>query len=73
MARREELRQAAAGCGGPRFRRFRVNLLLNLMGVGLIPAEAVADLAVMLAGERFRFTTGGFLTVDGGLAEGFPR
>jgi rhamnose utilization protein RhaD (predicted bifunctional aldolase and dehydrogenase)/NAD(P)-dependent dehydrogenase (short-subunit alcohol dehydrogenase family) len=45
----------------------------NLMGVGLIPAEAVADLAVMLAGERFRFTTGGFLTVDGGLAEGFPR
>jgi rhamnose utilization protein RhaD (predicted bifunctional aldolase and dehydrogenase)/NAD(P)-dependent dehydrogenase (short-subunit alcohol dehydrogenase family) len=45
----------------------------NLMGVGLIPAEAVADLAVLLAGERFRFTTGGFLTVDGGLAEGFPR
>jgi NAD(P)-dependent dehydrogenase (short-subunit alcohol dehydrogenase family) len=45
----------------------------NLLGVGLIPAEAVADLAVMLAGERFRFTTGGFLTVDGGLAEGFPR
>jgi rhamnose utilization protein RhaD (predicted bifunctional aldolase and dehydrogenase)/NAD(P)-dependent dehydrogenase (short-subunit alcohol dehydrogenase family) len=45
----------------------------NLMGVGLIPAEAVADLAVILAGERFRFTTGGFVTVDGGLAEGFPR
>jgi rhamnose utilization protein RhaD (predicted bifunctional aldolase and dehydrogenase)/NAD(P)-dependent dehydrogenase (short-subunit alcohol dehydrogenase family) len=45
----------------------------NLMGVGLIPAEAVADLAVMLAGERFRFTTGGFVTVDGGLAEAFPR
>src|SRR5262245_3040960 len=45
----------------------------NLMGVGLIPSEAVADLAVMLAGERFRFTTGAFLTVDGGLAEGFPR
>ena len=45
----------------------------NLMGVGLIPAQAVADLAVVLAGERFRFTTGGFLTVDGGLAEGFPR
>ena len=45
----------------------------NLMGVGLIPAEAVADLAVMLAGERFKFTTGGFVTVDGGLAEAFPR
>jgi rhamnose utilization protein RhaD (predicted bifunctional aldolase and dehydrogenase)/NAD(P)-dependent dehydrogenase (short-subunit alcohol dehydrogenase family) len=45
----------------------------NLMGVGLIPAEAVADLAVLLAGKRFRYTTGDILTVDGGLAEGFPR
>ena len=43
------------------------------MGVGLIPAEAVADLAVALAGERFRYTTGDILTVDGGLAEAFPR
>ena len=45
----------------------------NLMGVGLIPAEAVAELAVALAGESFRFTTGDILTVDGGLPEGFPR
>src|SRR5213594_3119359 len=45
----------------------------NLMGVGLIPAEAVAELAVVMAGERFRFTTGDILTVDGGLAEAFPR
>jgi rhamnose utilization protein RhaD (predicted bifunctional aldolase and dehydrogenase)/NAD(P)-dependent dehydrogenase (short-subunit alcohol dehydrogenase family) len=45
----------------------------NLMGVGLIPAEAVADLAVLLAGDRFRFTTGDFITVDGGLPEAFPR
>jgi rhamnose utilization protein RhaD (predicted bifunctional aldolase and dehydrogenase)/NAD(P)-dependent dehydrogenase (short-subunit alcohol dehydrogenase family) len=45
----------------------------NLMGVGLIPAEAVAEMAVALAGRTFRFTTGGMLTVDGGLAEGFPR
>ena len=45
----------------------------NLMGVGLIPADAVADLAVLLSGDRFRYTTGAFLTVDGGLAEGFPR
>jgi rhamnose utilization protein RhaD (predicted bifunctional aldolase and dehydrogenase)/NAD(P)-dependent dehydrogenase (short-subunit alcohol dehydrogenase family) len=45
----------------------------NLMGVGLIPAEAVADLAVLMAGDRFRFTTGNFITVDGGLAEAFPR
>jgi rhamnose utilization protein RhaD (predicted bifunctional aldolase and dehydrogenase)/NAD(P)-dependent dehydrogenase (short-subunit alcohol dehydrogenase family) len=45
----------------------------NLMGVRLIPPEAVADLAVLLASDRFRFTTGDILTVDGGLPEGFPR
>ena len=45
----------------------------NLMNVGLIPADAVADLAVLMAGDRFRFTTGDFITVDGGLAEAFPR
>ena len=45
----------------------------NLMGVALIPAEAVADLAVLLASDRFRFTTGDILTVDGGLPEAFPR
>ena len=45
----------------------------TLMGVSLIPAEAVADLAVLLASERFRFTTGDILTVDGGLPEAFPR
>jgi rhamnose utilization protein RhaD (predicted bifunctional aldolase and dehydrogenase)/NAD(P)-dependent dehydrogenase (short-subunit alcohol dehydrogenase family) len=45
----------------------------NLMGATLIPPEAVADLAVLLASERFRFTTGDILTVDGGLPEAFPR
>ena len=45
----------------------------NLMGASLIPPEAVADLAVLLASERFRFTTGDILTVDGGLPEAFPR
>ena len=45
----------------------------NLMGVSLIPPEAVADLAVLLASDKFRYTTGDILTVDGGLAEGFPR
>lgn len=45
----------------------------NLLGVSLIPADAVADMAVLLAGEKFRYTTGCVITVDGGLAEGFPR
>ncbi|MFL5471803.1 MAG: SDR family oxidoreductase [Gemmatimonadales bacterium] len=45
----------------------------NLMGAALIPPEAVADLAVLLASNRFRFTTGDILTVDGGLPEAFPR
>ena len=45
----------------------------NLLGAKLIPAEAVADLAVLLASDRFRFTTGDILTVDGGLPEAFPR
>lgn len=45
----------------------------NVLGAGLIPADAVADLAVLLASERFRYTTGDILTVDGGLPEAFPR
>jgi rhamnulose-1-phosphate aldolase/alcohol dehydrogenase len=45
----------------------------NLLGASLIPAEAVGDLAVLLASDRFRFTTGDILTVDGGLPEAFPR
>ena len=45
----------------------------NLMGVGLIPPEAVADLAVLLASDMLRFTTGAIFPVDGGLPEAFPR
>jgi len=45
----------------------------NLLGAQLIPPEAVADLAVLLASDRFRFTTGDILTIDGGLPEAFPR
>jgi rhamnulose-1-phosphate aldolase/alcohol dehydrogenase len=45
----------------------------NLMGVSLIPSEAVADLAVLLASDKFRYTTGDIITVDGGLPEAFPR
>jgi rhamnose utilization protein RhaD (predicted bifunctional aldolase and dehydrogenase)/NAD(P)-dependent dehydrogenase (short-subunit alcohol dehydrogenase family) len=45
----------------------------SLMGATLIPPEAVADVAVLLASDRFRFPTGDILTVDGGLPEAFPR
>lgn len=45
----------------------------NLMGVGLIPPEAVGDLAVLLASDKLRFTTGAMFPVDGGLPEAFPR
>lgn len=45
----------------------------NLMGASLIPAEVVGDLAVLMASDKFRYTTGGFITVDGGLPEAFPR
>jgi NAD(P)-dependent dehydrogenase (short-subunit alcohol dehydrogenase family) len=70
---RKFVKERAASRGVTEAEQLETYRKRNLMGVGLIPAEAVADLAVMLAGERFRFTTGGFLTVDGGLAEGFPR
>jgi rhamnose utilization protein RhaD (predicted bifunctional aldolase and dehydrogenase)/NAD(P)-dependent dehydrogenase (short-subunit alcohol dehydrogenase family) len=45
----------------------------NVLGVSLIPPEAAADLAVLLASERFRYTTGDILTLDGGLPDAFPR
>jgi NAD(P)-dependent dehydrogenase (short-subunit alcohol dehydrogenase family) len=45
----------------------------NVMGVSLIPADTVADLAALLASEKFRYTTGDIITVDGGLPEAFPR
>jgi len=45
----------------------------NVMGVSLIPADTVADLAALLVSDRFRYTTGDIITVDGGLPEAFPR
>lgn len=45
----------------------------NALGVSLIPARAVADLAVLLASDRFRYTTGDIITIDGGLPDAFPR
>jgi rhamnose utilization protein RhaD (predicted bifunctional aldolase and dehydrogenase)/NAD(P)-dependent dehydrogenase (short-subunit alcohol dehydrogenase family) len=45
----------------------------NVMGVSLIPADTVADIAALLVSDRFRYTTGDIITVDGGLPEAFPR
>jgi NAD(P)-dependent dehydrogenase (short-subunit alcohol dehydrogenase family) len=45
----------------------------NVLGASLIPARACAELAVLLASERFRYTTGDILTIDGGLPDAFPR
>jgi rhamnose utilization protein RhaD (predicted bifunctional aldolase and dehydrogenase)/NAD(P)-dependent dehydrogenase (short-subunit alcohol dehydrogenase family) len=70
---RQFVRERAASRGVTEQEQLEVYRRRNLMGAGLIPAEAVADLAVALAGDRFRFTTGDILTVDGGLPEAFPR
>jgi rhamnose utilization protein RhaD (predicted bifunctional aldolase and dehydrogenase)/NAD(P)-dependent dehydrogenase (short-subunit alcohol dehydrogenase family) len=70
---RQFVRERARSRGVSEAEQLNVYRARNLMGVGLIPAEAVADLAVLMAGDRFRFTTGDFITVDGGLAEAFPR
>jgi rhamnose utilization protein RhaD (predicted bifunctional aldolase and dehydrogenase)/NAD(P)-dependent dehydrogenase (short-subunit alcohol dehydrogenase family) len=70
---RRFVRERAASRGVTEAEQLEVYRQRNLMKVGLIPADAVADLAVVLAGERFRYTTGDIITVDGGLAEGFPR
>jgi len=70
---RRFVRERAASRGVTQEEQLEAYRKRNLMGVGLIPAEAVAELAVVLAGERFRYTTGDIITVDGGLAEGFPR
>jgi rhamnose utilization protein RhaD (predicted bifunctional aldolase and dehydrogenase)/NAD(P)-dependent dehydrogenase (short-subunit alcohol dehydrogenase family) len=70
---REFVRERAAGRGLTVEEQLEVYRSRNLMGVSLIPPEAVADLAVLLASERFRYTTGDILTVDGGLPEAFPR
>ncbi len=45
----------------------------NLLRAGPIPPEAVAEAALFLASDRSRYTTGGVLTIDGGLADAMPR
>jgi rhamnose utilization protein RhaD (predicted bifunctional aldolase and dehydrogenase)/NAD(P)-dependent dehydrogenase (short-subunit alcohol dehydrogenase family) len=67
------VRERAAGRGVSVEEQLAVYRARNLLGATLIPPEAVADLAVLLASDRFRFTTGDILTVDGGLPEAFPR
>jgi rhamnose utilization protein RhaD (predicted bifunctional aldolase and dehydrogenase)/NAD(P)-dependent dehydrogenase (short-subunit alcohol dehydrogenase family) len=67
------VRERAASRGVSVEEQLAVYRSRNLMGATLIPPEAVADIAVLLASDRFRFTTGDILTVDGGLPEAFPR
>ena len=45
----------------------------NLLNVGPIPADAVAEAALYLVSDRARYTTGAVLTVDGGIKEAMPR
>ena len=70
---RRFVRERAASRGVSEAEQLESYRRRNLMGVGLIPAEVVGEMAVVLASEKFRFTTGDIITVDGGLAEGFPR
>jgi NAD(P)-dependent dehydrogenase (short-subunit alcohol dehydrogenase family) len=69
----EFVAERAAGKGISVDEQLEVYKQRNLMGASLIPASAVADLAVLLSSDRFKYTTGDILTVDGGLPEAFPR
>jgi NAD(P)-dependent dehydrogenase (short-subunit alcohol dehydrogenase family) len=45
----------------------------NLLGVGPIPVDAVAETALFLASPRSGYTTGTVITIDGGIKEAMPR
>jgi rhamnulose-1-phosphate aldolase/alcohol dehydrogenase len=45
----------------------------NLLGVGPLPASAVAEAVLFLVSARSRYTTGTVITVDGGIKEAMPR
>jgi rhamnose utilization protein RhaD (predicted bifunctional aldolase and dehydrogenase)/NAD(P)-dependent dehydrogenase (short-subunit alcohol dehydrogenase family) len=70
---RQFVRERAASRGISEAEQLEVYRQRNLLGAALIPPEAVADAAVALASERFRYTTGDIVTVDGGLPDAFPR
>ncbi len=70
---RQFVRERAAARGVTPEEQLDAYARRNLMGARLIPPEAVADLAALLASDRFKYTTGDILTVDGGLPEAFPR
>ena len=62
-----------SAAGGSEEEQLETYRARNLMGVGLIPPDAVGDLAVLLASDKLRYTTGAMFPVDGGLPEAFPR
>ena len=70
---RRFVRERAAARGLSEEEQLEAYRRRNLLGARLIPAEAVAEIAVLLSSERFRYTTGDILTIDGGLPEAFPR
>jgi rhamnulose-1-phosphate aldolase/alcohol dehydrogenase len=45
----------------------------NVLSVGPIPPRAVAEAALFLCSPRAAYTTGGVLTIDGGIKEAMPR
>lgn len=70
---RRFVRERAARRGVSEAEQLEAYRTRNVMGTGLIPPAAVAEVAVLLASEKFRFTTGAMVPVDGGLPEAFPR
>jgi NAD(P)-dependent dehydrogenase (short-subunit alcohol dehydrogenase family) len=45
----------------------------NLLQVGPIPPDAVAEVALFLVSERSAYTTGAAIPIDGGIKEAMPR
>jgi rhamnulose-1-phosphate aldolase/alcohol dehydrogenase len=67
IGERARLRGVSAEAQAEEYRR------RNLLGVGPIPPRAVAEAALFLCSPRAAYTTGGVLTIDGGIKEAMPR